>query len=135
MVVNPRPGRVKNPGADRRARSPLLSKKQLLPPMAHRPPHPLQNIVHRIQIKFFGMERFTSPTTESIIIRHSPILAFLFPLVKVAVCPAEDGLEGVVETASGKYARHLDSSPNGRFDFEEGNLEVRRWTAWVWRWA
>jgi hypothetical protein len=35
-----------------------------LPPMSHRPPHPPQRLVHRIQVEFLRMERPTSPTTE-----------------------------------------------------------------------
>ena len=32
--------------------------------MSHRPPHPLQNIVHGLQIEFLRMELPASPTTE-----------------------------------------------------------------------
>ena len=53
---------------------------------------------------------------KSIIIRHAPIQPILFPLVQVAIGPAENGLESVVEAAQRYRARDLDSSPNGRFD-------------------
>src|ERR1019366_8424133 len=35
-----------------------------IPPMSHRPPHPLQNRVDCLHVAFFRMELPTSPTTE-----------------------------------------------------------------------
>ena len=35
-----------------------------LPSMSHWPTHPIQDVVNRLQIEFFGVERPTSPTTE-----------------------------------------------------------------------
>jgi hypothetical protein len=43
---------------------PFLSKRQLLPPMLHRPPHPLQNPVDGLEVELFSMKLPTSPTTE-----------------------------------------------------------------------
>src|ERR1035437_487720 len=183
--------------------------------MSHRPPHPLQRLVHGFQIKLFCVKLPTGPTTEmaellmtrledgpqkfliawlradivrwaptftgnadrlrwrsvrrqnllqddpmppvvteivhvnhrvafgqehlgdrhppfvdhvdiaikSIIIGYSPILAVLLKLVKVAVGPVHDDLNCVVEAAKEERARHLDSPPDGRFDFEQGNLQ------------
>ena len=88
------------------------------------------DVHHRLAFgqKQFGNRHYTfvndlDITAKSIIIRHAPILAVLLKLVKVAVRPAEDRLESVVEAAQRHRARNLDSSPSGRFNFEQCDLQ------------
>jgi hypothetical protein len=72
---------------------------------------------------------------KPIIIGHAPVLAILLKLVKVAVRPAENRLESVVEAAQGNCARHLHPPPDGRFDAKERDLQFVDGGLGLLRWA
>ena len=44
----------------------ICPKHQLLPPMLHRPPHPLQNRVDYLHVKLLWMKRPTSPCPKAL---------------------------------------------------------------------
>src|SRR6266852_4392362 len=65
-----------------------------------------------------------SEVVELIVFRHSPVLAVLLELMKMAVGPAHDDLEGAVEAAQFDGTGNLDAPPDGRVNIDQRDLEL-----------
>src|ERR1700722_1752240 len=66
------------------------------------------------------------PISKFIPLWHTPILAVLLELVKVAVRPAHHGLQGVIQATKQYSARHLNAPPDRWSDVDEGDLQLER---------
>jgi hypothetical protein len=108
-----------------RSRQNLLQHDLMSPVVAQ-----VVDVEHRITLCLHDCADFRPALVDDVdvhlfvMLRHAPILAVFFKLMKMAIGPAHDCLEDIVETTQPEGARDLNQSPDRRTNLLQGDPEL-----------